>query len=89
MADNSKPEFVSTSETLTEIEGEWGYRYTVVIYRMGKAFYRGKSHARYRSQKDLDLEDIYESTLIPTAQPHPIFPKHFTQSPELFLSIII
>lgn len=82
MADTSKPEIVSTSETFTEIDGEWGYGYTVVIYRMGKAFYRGQSHARYRSEKDVNLEDIYESTLIPTAQLHPVFPPHFTQSPE-------
>ena len=66
----------------TEIEGEWGYRYTVVLYHVDKSLYRGESHARYRSEKDVSFEDIYESTLIPTAQLHLIFPQYFTQAPE-------
>lgn len=82
MADNSKPEFVMTTEMFTEIEGEWGYRYTIVLYRVGKAFYRGLSHVRYRSAKDVSFEDLYESTLIPPAHLHPSFPQHFTKAPE-------
>lgn len=86
MAEAAQPEILSTSERFTEIAGEWGYESSTVLYRLGKAFYLGRSHVRYRSKEEVKFGDLYQSTLIPTAQIHPIFPQHFTRAPDHLLA---
>jgi serine/threonine protein kinase len=86
MGDAAQPEIISMSERFTEIEGEWGYEFTTVLYRMGRAFYPGRSHVRYRSKEEFDFQDLYQSTLIPAAQVHPVFPQHFARVPDCLLA---
>jgi serine/threonine protein kinase len=86
MADAAQPEILSTAERFTEIEEEWGFESSTVVYRLGKAFYVGRSHVRYRSKEEVEFGDLYQSTLIPAAQIHPIFPQHFTRAPDHLLA---
>ncbi len=82
MSDTPKREILATSERFAEIDGEWGHESTIVLYRMGKAFYLGRSHGRYSSREEVNFNDIFESTLIPSADISPIFPEHFTRAPD-------
>jgi Protein kinase domain len=81
MSNAPQPEVLGVTEVFTETDGDWGYDYTAVLYRVGAAFYRGQSRERCEKE-NVHLEDIYESTPIPLAQLYPIFPQHFTRAPE-------
>jgi serine/threonine protein kinase len=83
MSETPKPEIISTSDVFTQTDGEWGYDTTTVLYRVGPAFYRALSRVSYGTDKDkVRLEDMYESTLIPSAHVSPTFPQHFTRAPD-------
>ena len=82
MSATPERQVLSIAELFGDIDGVFGYKSTLVIYRLGNAFYRGLSHERYRSDAAFKFEDLYESTVIPLDQFSPIFPPHFTRAPD-------
>jgi hypothetical protein len=83
MSETPAPEVLAAAERFSETDGQWGYESTNVVYQVGTAVYVGQSHIRYRSKEAVNLQDLYESHLIPTAHLQPMFPQHFTRAPDL------
>jgi len=75
-------EVLLTYARFTKTDGQLSYADNSVLYRLGNAYYVGSSNVQYRSEEEVEFEDLFDSVLVPEAHLTCPFPEHFTRAPD-------
>jgi serine/threonine protein kinase len=69
-------------ECFEELDGEYKYAHTLVVYRVGDDIYHAITKSRFRFTAEVKVEGLSNVVLIPNAAYCPPFPPNFTRAPD-------
>lgn len=69
-------------ESYKEINGDFKYAHTLIVYRVGDDVYHAITKSRGRFAAEVKLEELSNVVLIPTTSYCPLFPPNYTRAPD-------
>ncbi|KAK1246250.1 hypothetical protein MKX08_000052 [Trichoderma sp. CBMAI-0020] len=70
------------NEAFEDVDGQYQFTGTLVVYRDGDDIYHGLSKGRHASPSDIRREHLSHSILIPVSAYMPLFPSNFSRAPD-------
>ncbi|TID04937.1 hypothetical protein CH35J_003224 [Colletotrichum higginsianum] len=75
-------EILDKSEAFEDVDGEFKFTKTLVVYRDGKNIYHAVSKARSSELSNLSINQLTTKVVIPVTAYSPLFVPTFTQAPD-------
>jgi len=75
-------EVLERGESFEEINGDFRYAHTLIVYRVGGDVYHAITKSRCRFAAEVKLEELSNVVLIPTTTYCPLFPSNYTRAPD-------
>lgn len=74
-------EVLETAESFEEVDEEYKFSQTLIVYRMDNRIYHALSQARYSATK-VNIECLTDKIQVPIAAYQPLFPPNLTRAPD-------